>query len=153
GLRVRRTIVGEAAVMALVSVGHGARAAVRAQVASMGANVIIVLPGATTVGGVRGGQGGAVTLTVSDALELKKKIPLLSETAWAKRDVMQILYGNRNWNGPVNGISPGYLTIRDWSYMSGGSITQTDMDSATRVALIGQTVVENLFEAGEEPVG
>jgi putative ABC transport system permease protein len=119
----------------------------------MGTNVIIVLPGATTVGGVRGGQGGAVTLTVSDALELKKKIPLLNETAWAKRDVMQIVYGNQNWNGPVNGISPGYLTIRDWSYMSGGPITQTDMDSAARVALVGQTVVENLFEAGEDPVG
>jgi putative ABC transport system permease protein len=146
-------IIGVGAVIALVSIGHGARAAVSAQVASMGTNVIIILPGATTVGGVRGGQGGAVTLTVSDALELKKKIPLLSETAWAKRDVMQIVYGNRNWNGPVNGISPGYLTIRDWSYMSGGPITQADVDSAARVALVGQTVVENLFEAGEEPVG
>src|SRR5438105_980820 len=153
GLTMLGIIIGVGAVIALVSIGHGARAAVRAQVASMGTNVIIALPGATTVGGVRSGQGGAVTLTVSDGLELKKKVALLSETAWGKRDVMQIVYGNRNWNGPVNGISPGYLTIRDWSYMSGGPITQTDMDSAARVALIGQTVVENLFEAGEEPVG
>ena len=146
-------IIGVGAVIAMVSIGQGARAAVKAQVASMGTNVIIILPGTTTVGGVRGGQGGAVTLTASDALDLKKKIPLLSETAWAKRDVMQIIYGNRNWNGPVNGISPGYLTIRDWSYTGGGPITQADMDSAARVALVGQTVVENLFEAGEEPVG
>ncbi len=153
GLTMLGIIIGVGAVIALVSIGHGARAAVSAQVASMGTNVIIVLPGATTVGGVRGGQGGAVTLTVSDGLDLKKKIPLLSETAWAKRDVMQIVYGNRNWNGPVNGISPGYLTIRDWSYGSGGPITQADLDSAARVALVGQTVVENLFEAGEEPVG
>ena len=118
----------------------------------MGTNVIVVLPGATTVGGVRGGQGTAVTLTVSDGLELKKRIPLLVDTGWARRDVMQIVNGNRNWNGPVNGISPGYLTIRDWAYTSGGPFTQVDVDSAARVALIGQTTVENLFDAGEEPV-
>ncbi len=153
GLTMLGIVIGVGAVIAMVSIGQGARAAVQAQVASMGTNVIIILPGATTVGGVRGGQGGAVTLTVADALDLKKRVPLLRETAWAKRDVMQIVYGNKNWNGPVNGISPGYLTIRDWSFVSGGPITQTDMDSAARVALMGQTVVENLFDPGEEPVG
>ena len=153
GLTMLGIIIGVGAVIAMVSIGQGAKAAVPAQVASMGTNVIIILPGATTVGGVRGGQGGAVTLTVSDAHDLKKKVPLLNETAWAKRDVMQIVYGNLNWNGPVNGISPGYLTIRDWGYISGGPITQADLDTAARVALVGQTVVENLFEPGEEPVG
>jgi putative ABC transport system permease protein len=66
---------------------------------------------------------------------------------------MQIVNGNRNWNGPINGVSPSYLSIRDWSFSSGGSFTQADLDSAARVALLGQTVVENLFEPGEEPVG
>ncbi len=153
GLTMLGIVIGVGAVIAMVSIGQGARAAVQAQVASMGTNVIIILPGATTVGGVRGGQGGAVTLTVADALELKKRVPLLHETAWAKRDVMQIVNGNKNWNGPVNGISPGYLTIRDWSFVSGGPFTQADMDTAARVALVGQTVVENLFDPGEEPVG
>jgi putative ABC transport system permease protein len=153
GLTMLGIVIGVAAVITMVSIGQGARSAVRAQVASMGTNVIIVLPGATTVGGVRGGQGGAVTLTVTDASDLKKKVPLLTDVAWAKRDVMQIVYGNKNWNGPVNGISPSYLTIRDWSYTSGGPITQVDMDTAARVALLGQTVIENLFERGEEPVG
>jgi putative ABC transport system permease protein len=153
GLTMLGIIIGVGAVIAMVSIGQGAKAAVQAQVASMGTNVIIILPGATTVGGVRGGQGGAVTLTVADALELKKRVPLLSETAWAKRDVMQIVYGNRNWNGPVNGVSPGYLTIRDWNYTSGGAFTQVDLDTAARVALVGQTVVENLYDPGEEPVG
>jgi len=153
GLTMLGIVIGVAAVIALVSIGQGARAAVRSQVASMGTNVIVVLPGATTVGGVRGGQGTAVTLTVSDGLELKKRIPLLVYTGWARRDVMQIVNGNRNWNGPVNGISPGYLMIRDWAYTSGGPFTQVDVDSAARVALIGQTTVENLFDAGEEPVG
>jgi putative ABC transport system permease protein len=153
GLTMLGIIIGVGAVIAMVSIGEGAKAAVRAQVASMGTNVIIVLPGATTVGGVRGAQGSAVTLTVADALDFKKKIPLLSETAWSKRDVMQVVAGNKNWNVPVNGISPGYLTIRDWSYSSGGPITQADMDAGARVALVGQTVVDNLFEPGEEPVG
>ena len=153
GLTMLGIVIGVGAVIAMVSIGEGAKAAVQAQVASMGTNVIIVLPGSTTVSGVRGGQGGAVTLNVSDALEMKKRIPLLQETGWAKRDVMQIVNGNKNWNGSVNGVSPSYLTIRDWSFTSGGPFTQADLDAAVRVALVGQTVVENLFEAGEEPVG
>ena len=63
---------------------------------------------------------------------------------------MQLVNGNLNWNGPVNGVSPGYFTIRDWSFMSGGPFTQADMDGAARVALIGQTMLENLFNPGEE---
>ncbi len=153
GLTMLGIVIGVGSVIAMVSIGEGAKAAVHAQIASMGTNVIIVLPGATTVGGVRGGQGSVVTLTVADALELKKKVPLLSDTAWSKRDVMQIVSGNKNWNCPVNGISPSYLAIRDWSYVSGGAFTQFDLDTGARVALLGQTVVENLFDPGEEPVG
>jgi len=153
GLTMLGIVIGVGAVIAMVSIGEGAKAAVAQRVASMGTNVIIILPGSMTTGGVRGGHGGAVTLTTSDGVDLKKRIPLLSETAWAKREVMQIVNGNKNWNGMVNGISPSYLTIRDWSYASGGPFTQQDVDTAARVALIGQTVVDNLFDAGEEPVG
>ena len=115
GLTMLGIIIGVGAVIAMVGIGQGAKEAVRAQVATMGTNLIIVWPGSTTVGGVRNAAGGAVTLTVADAQELKKKIPLLVDTGWAKRDVTQIINGNKNWNGPVNGISPSYLTIRDWS--------------------------------------
>jgi putative ABC transport system permease protein len=153
GLTMLGIVIGVGAMIAMVGIGEGAKRAVQAQIATMGTNVIIVWPGATTVSGVRGSQGGAVTLTVADALDLKKKIPLLAETGWAKRDVMQIVNGNRNWNGPINGISPSYLMIRDWSFSSGGAFTQADLDSAARVALIGQTIVDNLFDEGEEPVG
>jgi len=146
-------VIGVAAVIAMVSIGEGAKRAVQAQIATMGTNVIVIFPGVTSASGVRGSQGSAVTLTVSDALDLKKRIPLLADTGWAKRDVMQIVYGNRNWNGPINGISPSYLTIRDWTFTSGGPFTQTDLESAARVALIGQTIVANLFDPGEEPVG
>lgn len=153
GLTMLGMVIGVGAVIAMVGIGEGAKRAVQAQIATIGTNVIIIWPGATTVSGVRMGQGGAVTLTVADALDLKKKIPLLAETGWARREVMQIVNGNRNWNGPINGISPSYLTIRDWSFSSGGPFTQADLDSAARVALLGQTIVDNLFDEGEQPVG
>jgi putative ABC transport system permease protein len=153
GLTMLGIVIGVAAVIAMVGIGEGAKRAVQAQIATMGTNIIIIWPGSATVSGVRGAQGGAVTLTVADAVDLKKKIPLLTETGWAKRDVMQIVNGSRNWNGPISGISPSYLTIRDWSFSSGGPFTQADLDSAARVALIGQTIVDNLFDEGEEPVG
>lgn len=153
GLTMLGIVIGVGAVIAMVSIGEGAKAAVAKRVASMGTNVIMVLPGSMTTSGVRGGQGGAMTLTISDGMELKKRIPMLSEVGWGKRDTMQIINGNKNWSGLVNGISPSYLTIRDWSFSSGGSFTQQDVDTADRVALVGQTVVENLFDVGEEPVG
>lgn len=153
GLTMLGIVIGVGAVIAMVSIGEGAKRAVQAQIATMGTNVILVLPGFTTASGVRAGAGSAVTLTVSDAAELKKRVPLLTDTGWARRDVMQIVNGNKNWNGPVNGVSPSYLSIRDWSFVSGGPFTQADLESAARVALVGQTVADNLFEPGEEPVG
>jgi len=153
GLTMLGIIIGVGAVIAMVSIGEGAKAVVRAQIASMGTNVISIAPGATTVSGVRGGQGGAVTLTVADAQDLEMKVPVLKETAWEIRDVMQIVNGNRNWLAPLYGIPPAYLTIGGWSFTSGGPMTQADLDSGARVALLGQTVVENLFDPDEEPVG
>ncbi|UVT17396.1 MAG: ABC transporter permease [Nitrospira sp.] len=153
GLTMLGIIIGVGAVIAMVSIGEGAKRAVQRQIATMGTNVIFIWPGSTTAGGVRGAMGSAVTLTVGDALDLKKKLPLLSDTGWYKRDQAQIVYGNRNWNCSIQGASPSLLSIRDWSFSSGGSFTQEDLDGAARVALLGQTVVENLFDPGEEPVG
>ena len=153
GLTMLGIVIGVAAVIAMVSIGEGAKRAVQAQIATMGTNVIMIFSGTTSVSGVRGSQGSAVTLTVSDALDLKKRIPLLVDTAWLRRDVLQIVYGNLNWNTTVSGISPSFLTIRDWSFTSGGPFAQTDVEIAARVALIGQTIVGNLFDPGEEPVG
>ncbi len=153
GLTLLGIVIGVAAVIAMVSIGEGAKQAVQKQIASMGTNVILIWPSGTTVGGVRGAQGGAVTLTVGDAVDLKKKVHVLTDTGWYTRGAMQIVNGSQNWNCSVYGTSPSYLTIRDWSYSSGGAFTQADLDSAARVAILGQTVVENLFDHGEEPVG
>lgn len=153
GLTMLGIVIGVGAVIAMVSIGEGAKQAVQKQIATMGTNVIFIWPGSTTAGGVRGAQGGAVTLTVADALDLKKKIPLLSDTGWYNKSSTQIVNGNHNWNSYTYGASPGVLTIRDWAFSSGGPFTQAELDNAARVALLGQTVVENLFDSGEEPVG
>jgi len=145
-------IIGVGAVIAMVSIGEGAKAAVQAQIASFGTNVITVLPGATTVSGVRTGHGGMVTLTVADIEELKK-IPAVTEVGWSRRDTMQIIHENKNWFTTVNGVTSGYLTIRGWSTVSGDFFTQTEMDSGAKVVLLGNTIVKNLFEPGEDPVG
>jgi len=145
-------IIGVGAVIAMVSIGEGAKAAVQAQIASFGTNVITILPGAMTVSGVRSGHGGAVTLTAADMEELKK-IPGVTYAGWARRDAMQVVHENKNWFTTVNGVTPSYLVIRSWSTVSGDFFTQTDMDSAAKVALLGNTVIMNLFEPGEDPVG
>jgi len=145
-------IIGVGAVIAMVSIGEGAKAAVQAQIASFGTNVITILPGSMTVGGVRSGHGGAVTLTIADMEDLKK-IPAVTEAGWARRDAMQVVHENKNWFTTVNGVTPGYLVIRGWSTVSGDFFTQTDMDSAAKVVLLGSTIVKNLFEPGEDPMG
>lgn len=153
GLTLLGVVIGVAAVIAMVSIGEGAKQAVQKQIASIGTNVIMIWPSATKVGGVRGAQGSGVTLTVADAIELKKKVPLLTETGWSTKNVTQIVHGNRNCNSPVYGVSTSYLHIRDWRLSSGGPFTQADMDSAALVAILGQTVVNEIFEPGEEPLG
>jgi putative ABC transport system permease protein len=145
-------IIGVGAVIAMVSIGEGAKAAVQAQITSFGTNVITILPGSMTVSGVRSGHGGAVTLTIADMEELRK-ISGVAEVGWARRDTMQIVHENKNWFTTVNGVPPSYLVIRNWSTAMGDFFTQADMDSAAKVALIGSTVIKNLFEPGEDPVG
>jgi putative ABC transport system permease protein len=145
-------IIGVGAVIAMVSIGEGAKAAVQAQIASFGTNVITILPGFTTVSGVRSGHGGVVTLTVADIEELKK-IPGVTSAGWSRRDATQVVHENKNWFTTVNGVPPSYLIIRNWSIADGDFFTQNDLDTAAKVVLLGKTVVDNLFESGEDPVG
>ncbi len=153
GLAVLGIVIGVGSVIAMVSIGQGAKAAIQSQIATIGTNVIFVFPGATTVSGVRTGLGGSATLTVADGIELRKRVPLLHDVGWVKREMLQVVNGNRNWNVRVYGVSTNYMEIREWPLASGGSFVDADLDSADRVALLGRTVVENLFEEGEEPVG
>jgi putative ABC transport system permease protein len=145
-------IIGVGAVIAMVSIGEGAKSAVQAQIASFGTNVVMILPGATTTTGVRSGHGGAVTLTVADMMELGK-LPNVAEASWTKREAQQVVHENKNWFTTIAAVTPDYMIIRDWSIAKGDVYTQTDEETAAKVALLGKTVADNLFEPGEDPVG
>ena len=145
-------IIGVGAVIAMISIGEGAKAAVRAQIASFGTNVVMVLPGSMTTTGVRSGHGGAITLTVADMVELGK-LPNVDETSWTKRDAAQVVHENKNWFTSIGAVTPAYMVIRDWSIASGDFYTQNDEDTAAKVVVIGKTVADNLFDPGEDPVG
>ena len=146
-------IIGIGAVVAMVSLGQGATASVQAEISSLGTNVLIIVPGATTVGGVRGGLGSISTLTVEDAEDIEKKVASVTAVMYATRSVLQVIRENKNWSTIVLGTTPVFSDIRSWPIAEGNFFTQSDMDSAAKVVVLGKTAVQNLFEAGEEVVG
>jgi len=112
-------IIGVAAVLTMVSVGRGANAAVQKQIESLGNNLIMIIPGATTANGVHSSSGSAVSITVADATAISKECPAVAEVAWAKRDVVQVVYGSQNWATAAHGVPPSYLAVRDWPLSAG----------------------------------
>ena len=145
-------IIGVSAVIAMVAVGSGAKARIAEQIASMGSNLLIVLSGSSTSGGLRFGTGTVPTLTVDDAKAILTEIPAVKYVAPSLGGVAQVVFGNQNWSTIVNGTTPEVLEIRDWRLSSGRSFTQQDVDGATKVCLLGQTIVDNLF-GGIDPIG
>lgn len=146
-------IIGVGAVIAMVAVGSGATERIEQQIASIGSNVIIVLPGSMTTSGIRLGSGIAATLTEDDARALMQECPALAAAAPTSRGGAQVVFGNNNWATSIQGTTPEYLAIRDLGVDSGRAFTQQDVDGATKVALLGKTVTDNLFGPGVDPTG
>ena len=153
GLTMLGIIIGVGAVVAMVSLGQGATASVQSQIASLGTNVLIVIPGATTVSGVRSGLGGVSTLTVGDARDIEKKIDGVSGVLYATRAVLQVVHENKNWSTVVLGATATFPEIRDWPMAEGTFFTQSDEDNAAKVVVLGKTAADNLFERGEDIIG
>ena len=145
-------VIGVAAVIATVAVGSGATQRVQQQIASIGSNVIIIIPGSMTSSGLHMGTGNAATLTESDVKDISAQCPEVAAAAPAVRGAGQIVYGDNNWATAILGTTPAYLTIRYVAVAKGASFTDHDVDSANKVALLGQTVVDNLFN-GADPIG
>jgi len=145
-------IIGVAAVIAMVAVGSGAQERIQQQIASIGSNVIIVLSGSITSSGIRMGTGNAQTLSEDDAKAIPRECPGVQAAAPASRGGVQVVYGNNNWATQVMGTTPDFLAIRDLGIEEGQPFTNADVDAAAKVALLGKTVVDNLFN-GEDPVG
>jgi putative ABC transport system permease protein len=146
-------VIGVAAVITMVSIGQGANVSVQQQIQSLGTNLLMVIPGATTSAGVRSGWGGVSTLNVSDANAIAKECSAVSDVTYIKRQIVQVVYGDQNWSTVAQGTTPSYGKVRDWSVVNGSFFTQRDDETANRVVLLGQTVVDHLFGPGEDPVG
>jgi putative ABC transport system permease protein len=144
-------IIGVGAVIAMVAIGEGAKATIRAQIASLGTNVLIVLPGTATQGGVRTGSGGVNTLVDSDAKAITQEIRAVAFASPALRRPEQVVSGNLNWSTLTQGVAPEFQQIRDWQVAEGRFLHEGDMESAAKVAVLGQTVVDQLF-GNDDPI-
>ncbi len=145
-------IIGVAAVIAMVSIGNGAKAQVEAQVASLGQNVITVFPGSMTTGAVRGGWGTRSTLTPEDAEAIAAEVNGVVAVSAEVRSRDQIFANGLNWNTQVIGESPDYLSVRAWPLDRGEMFTETDVRSANKVVVIGKTVADQVF-GDIDPIG
>ena len=144
-------IIGVGAVIAMVAIGEGAKATIRSQIASLGTNVLVVLPGTLNQGGVRGGTGGVNTLVDGDAKAMMSEIPSVTFASPVLRRPEQIIAGNLNWGTLASGVAPEFQQIRDWQVAEGRFIHEGDVESAAKVAVIGETVVTNLF-GNDDPI-
>jgi macrolide transport system ATP-binding/permease protein len=144
--------IGVAALIVMVAVGQGANIAVMKQIESLGTNVVVVIPGAVTSGGLRGGFGSASTLTVADAKALSKEAPIAG-IGYLIRQQGQITYNGNNWTSSIQGVSESYATITNWRISAGMPISREDEQKEALVAVIGQTVSHQLFGIGENPIG
>ena len=145
-------IIGVAAVVTMMAVGTGAQARVEGQIRSLGSNLIIVLSGSITTGGVRLGSGSQLTVTEDDARAMEREIESIQVAAPTVRGGVQVIAGNANWSTALLGVTPGFLEARDWETAVGRPLTPDDVDGATKVVLLGQTVANNLF-GGTDPIG
>jgi putative ABC transport system permease protein len=145
-------IIGVGAVIAMVSVGAGAQARVAEQIQSLGSNLIIVLSGSVTSSGIRLGQGTQITITEDDAAAIAREVPPVQVAAPATRGTAQVVYGNLNWSTLIQGVTADYGEARDWPIVLGRMVEPQDVEGATKVAVLGQTTVLNLF-GDTDPLG
>src|SRR5947209_8176431 len=129
-LTVLGIFIGVAALIAMVAVGQGANAAVEKQIENLGTNLLVVVPGATTANGVRGGSGSATALTVDDAAAIPRDAPAVERVSYMARQIGQVAYGHQNWSTNIQGITPAYLTVANWQIADGRGLTEADEHSA-----------------------
>lgn len=145
-------IIGIAAVIAMMAVGSGASYVISEQISSIGSNILLVIPGSITSGGIRTGSGGVQTLTYDDARAIQTECPSVDMASGTVRGSGQVVYGNQNWSTLLMGGTPELFLIREWPVVDGRSINSSDVDGAAKVCLLGQTVAQNLF-VSENPLG
>lgn len=146
-------IIGVAAVIAMVAIGQGSKKSIQDQLSSMGSNMITIRPNSNVAAGARLDFSSVQTLTINDVTALKKQAKFLSAVSPSISSRSQVVNGALNWKTTMQGVSPDYLTIRNWPLKEGIPFSENDISSASKVCLLGQTVVDNVFSPGEDPLG
>ncbi len=145
-------IIGVSSVIAMVSLGQGAQKQVQQQIASMGTNMLVVMSGSQRTGGMQGGAGTSTNLTAADADAIARECPAVMAVSPAVNASVTLVSGNRNWSTRAEGVDELYPSIRNWTIASGDFFTQADVRTASRVAVLGRTIADELFP-GIDPVG
>lgn len=145
-------VIGVAAVIALMSIGRGAEASIISRIESLGSDLIIIRPGATVFGGVRSATGSATTLTLEDAAAISEQVTYLTAVAPSYSRSLQLVVGNQNMNAQVTGVTPEYMSAYNLQPTDGTFISEYDYQRGAKVAVLGSTVAETLFE-GTDPIG
>ena len=145
-------VIGVGAVIAMVSISQGASVSVQEKIASLGDNLLVILSGSTSRGGVRTGSGGLPTLTIGDARAIQREASAVRAVAYSRRQVLQVVAGNQNWSTSVTGVSAEYDTVRNWPVMTGRFLSRQEDHSAATSVVLGQTVAHNLFGPGQNPL-
>ena len=148
-------IIGVGAVITMVSIGEGSKQSIRSQLSGMGSNMITIRPfsNSTVGGGANLGSSGLQTLKVEDVVSIQKQATLITNVSPAVSSRGQAINASLNWPTTLQGVSPSYLYIRDWKLQSGITFNEDDVNSSGKVCLLGQTVMNNIFTGGENPVG
>lgn len=146
-------IIGVAAVIAMVAIGQGSKKSIQDQLSSMGSNMITIRPNSNVAAGARLDFSSVQTLTINDVTALKKQAKYLSAVSPSISSRSQVINGGLNWTTSMQGVSPDYLTIRNWPLKEGIPFSENDITSASKVCLLGQTVVDNVFPKDEDPLG
>ena len=153
GLTMLGVFIGVAALIAMIAVGEGARAAIEAQLQSLGTDLLVVLPGSTRTNGVRAGFGSASSLRVRDVEAVLEEDGAVADVSYISRQNTQLVNGNKNWSTSVQGISRSYLKIRNWPVLSGRGFTDDEHSEGASVCLLGQTAANELFGEFSDPIG
>jgi putative ABC transport system permease protein len=146
-------IIGVGAVIAMVAIGEGARMRVNATFSAMGTNLLIILPGSSSAGGVRGGFGSQPTLTKDDLKAIQTELPTVAAAAPDVGTSAQLQSEEQNWSTSVRGTTPEFFRVRQWAVAHGVGLTESDVDSGAKVVVLGATVAEKLFGASADPLG
>lgn len=152
-LTILGMVIGVAAVITTVGIGQGATRAIGDQIASMGTNMLVVMPGTDRRGGAHSGWGGASTLSLGDARAIERDATFVDAVSYVRSGAVQVIYGNANWATTLHSTTPSFRYVGNAEIAEGEFFSERDMKSAARVVVVGQTIVDQLFESGEDPIG